>query len=219
MLPPPVACIRPVPHASWHLVSLCVTLATRRNAAAAIVCFDITDEQSFEMMKDWVEELKKNVPEGKLVIAIACTKADLDAQRVGETLPRVMRKEDLPCDSAAVLSCWQVVSKARAQQYAASIKAVIMETSAKDNWGVTELFHRVAERVIEAKGDELLMAQSTQQQQHQGMRISAQAADAGAQDGQPARHARPCRGASRVDDALSVALLLAGRSSKKAMCC
>ena len=59
---------------------------TYRNAAAAIVCFDITDEQSFEMMKDWVDELKKNVPEGKLIIAIACTKADLDARRVSHII-------------------------------------------------------------------------------------------------------------------------------------
>lgn len=62
--------------------------STYRNAAAAIVCFDITDEQSFEMMKDWVEELKKNVPEGKLILAIACTKADLDARRVGLSVCR-----------------------------------------------------------------------------------------------------------------------------------
>lgn len=53
-----------------------------RNAAAAIICFDITDEASFTMMKDWVEELSKNVSDGKLVLAIACTKADLETQRV-----------------------------------------------------------------------------------------------------------------------------------------
>jgi GTPase SAR1 family protein len=47
------------------------------------VCFDITDEQSFDMMKDWVEELRRNVGEGNIVIAIACTKADLEGQRVG----------------------------------------------------------------------------------------------------------------------------------------
>jgi putative protein kinase ArgK-like GTPase of G3E family len=41
----------------------------------------------------------------------------------------------------------QAVSKVRAQQYAASIKALIHETSAKENYGVTELFHRVAEKV------------------------------------------------------------------------
>ena len=45
-----------------------------RNAAVAVVCFDIMDEESFQKMKDWVEELRTNVPEGKLVLGIACTK-------------------------------------------------------------------------------------------------------------------------------------------------
>lgn len=49
-----------------------------RNAAVAVVCFDIMDEESFQKMKDWVEELRTNVPEGKLVLAIACTKVWMD---------------------------------------------------------------------------------------------------------------------------------------------
>jgi GTPase SAR1 family protein len=32
-----------------------------RNAAAAIVCFDITNSESFMKMQDWVEELDQNV--------------------------------------------------------------------------------------------------------------------------------------------------------------
>lgn len=32
-----------------------------RNASAAIICFDITSEDSFTKMKDWVDELKQNV--------------------------------------------------------------------------------------------------------------------------------------------------------------
>ena len=42
-----------------------------RNAAAAVVCFDVTDEQTFATMKDWVEELRTNVTDRNLVIAIA----------------------------------------------------------------------------------------------------------------------------------------------------
>jgi hypothetical protein len=61
----------------------------------------------------------------------------------------------------------QVVSKSRAEEYAASINGLILETSAKDNWGVSELFHRVAERVIEARGPELFQAS-----EEKGMRIS-----------------------------------------------
>ena len=54
----------------------------------------------------------------------------------------------------------------RAQQYAASIKAVILETSAKDNLGVSDLFHRVAEKVIDARGDQLYVGTA------QGLKIS-----------------------------------------------
>ena len=32
-----------------------------RNAHAAVVCYDVSDEASFAKMKDWVDELRKNV--------------------------------------------------------------------------------------------------------------------------------------------------------------
>ena len=91
-----------------------------RNAAAAIVCFDVTDESTFNTMKDWVEELKTNVVDKNLVIAIACNKADLDTRQV---------------------------SRARAEQFARSIGAVVLDTSAKENFGVAELFAAVSDSV------------------------------------------------------------------------
>ena len=92
------------------------------------MCFDVTDEQTFTTMKDWVEELKTNVVDKNLVIAIACNKADLDTRQV---------------------------SRARAESFARSIDAVILDTSAKENFGVTELFQAVSEQVIRLRGDEL----------------------------------------------------------------
>ena len=54
-----------------------------RNANAAVVCFDVGDEASFAKMKDWIDELKKNVPDDSLVLAIASNKADkVDEERV-----------------------------------------------------------------------------------------------------------------------------------------
>ncbi|KAK7254320.1 small GTPase [Aureococcus anophagefferens] len=99
-----------------------------RNAAAAIVCFDVTDESTFNTMKDWVEELKTNVVDKNLVIAIACNKADLDTRQV---------------------------SRARAEQFARSISAIVLDTSAKENFGVAELFAAVSEHVIKLRGQEL----------------------------------------------------------------
>lgn len=92
-----------------------------RGAVAAILVFSMTDESSFEKLKDWVRELQANVDE-PLVLAIACNKADLAEQRV--------------------------VSYDAATEYAASIGALIYETSAKNNTGVKELFHEVARRLV-----------------------------------------------------------------------
>jgi len=106
-----------------------------RNAAAAIVCFDITDENSFSTMKDWVQELRRNCQDRDLILAIACNKADLSSTRV--------------------------VSRERAESFASSIKAILMDTSAKENEGVNELFQKVTERVIESQGEELFATAAT----------------------------------------------------------
>ena len=79
-----------------------------RGAVAAILVFSITDEASFAKLQEWVRELQGNVEE-PLVLAIACNKADLTAQRT--------------------------VSYDTASQYAASIGALIFETSAKRDTG------------------------------------------------------------------------------------
>jgi len=97
-----------------------------RGAVAAILVFSVTEESSFEKLKEWVRELKLNhPPDEPLVLAIACNKADLADQRV------------VPWETAA--------------QYAESIGALIYETSAKTNVGVSQLFHDVARRLISTK--------------------------------------------------------------------
>jgi len=94
-----------------------------RGAVAAILVCSITDEGSFEKLKEWVRELQANVSE-PLVLAIACNKADMAEHG------------------------HRVVSYAAAAQYAASIGALIFETSAKQNTGVTELFTEVARKLV-----------------------------------------------------------------------
>jgi small GTP-binding protein len=99
-----------------------------RNAAVAIICFDITNEESFVKMKEWVEELHSpanRAAEG-LIMVIACTKCDLEFERV--------------------------VSRSRAEEFAQRVNATLFETSAKDNSGVNELFRCISEQVIKSKG-------------------------------------------------------------------
>ena len=97
-----------------------------RGAVAAILVFSITDEASFEKLKEWVRELKQNHPvDEPMVLAIACNKCDLSEQRV------------VP---------WETAS-----QYAESIGALIYETSAKSNTGVSNLFTDVARKLVSNK--------------------------------------------------------------------
>lgn len=97
-------------------------------------------------MKDWVEELKTNVVDKNLVIAIACNKADLETRQV---------------------------SRARAESFARSIDAIILDTSAKENFGVSELFSTVSEQVIELRGEELA-ATSTNNRNARGINLGGQ---------------------------------------------
>ena len=91
-----------------------------KNAAAAIVCFDVTSPKSFETLKYWIDELQRNVPAGRIVIAMCATKCDLSTH---------------PDTSAA-------------EELAQATGSMFLKTSAKNNTNVTELFEQVAERVL-----------------------------------------------------------------------
>ena len=97
-----------------------------RGAQAAIVVFNVTSQGSFEGAKSWVKELQRKAPP-ELVIAIVGNKCDLPDRKVNPE---------------------------EAREFAASIKnaltnveAFYMETSAKTNMCVSEVFQEVAKRV------------------------------------------------------------------------
>lgn len=91
-----------------------------RGASAAVVVYDITHPSSFERAKKWVSELRQNVANAALVIALVGNKADLADQRS--------------------------VPESDAREYAAEAGLLYFESSAKDNVNVTELFDTVAEK-------------------------------------------------------------------------
>ena len=97
-----------------------------RNANAAVVCYDVGDESSFSKMKDWIDELKKNVPEDKIVLIIAANKIDR---------PDVER----------------LVSRNRGEAFAQQCGALYFETSAKNDFCVKELFQSASQRVYDIK--------------------------------------------------------------------
>jgi small GTP-binding protein len=92
-----------------------------KNAAAAIVCYDITSPKSFETLKYWIDELQRNVPAGNIVLAMCATKGDLAPH------PDTTQAEEL----------------------ADTTGAMFLTTSAKDDTNVEHLFQKVAERVLQ----------------------------------------------------------------------
>ena len=47
-----------------------------RDACAAIVCYDVTDEASFESVSYWINEMQKFVNSDKFLIIITANKID-----------------------------------------------------------------------------------------------------------------------------------------------
>jgi len=94
-----------------------------RGSKAALLVFDVTSTESFENMKGWYDELKRNVDDiGEIVIGIAANKADLEG--------RLVAFEDV-------------------MEYAATINAICFETTAKKNLGIEEIFVELTRRILE----------------------------------------------------------------------
>lgn len=91
-----------------------------RGAAAAILVYDITRNSTFRTLQNWVEELKQKGPKD-IALAIAGNKADLaDSREVDERT---------------------------ASTYADEIGAIYLETSAKDDTNVQDIFVKLSTRL------------------------------------------------------------------------
>ncbi|PZC79993.1 ras-related protein Rab-21 [Helicoverpa armigera] len=93
-----------------------------RNSNGAILVYDITDEDSFGKVKNWVKELKKMLG-SDIVLTIAGNKIDLEHERT------------VPLEEA--------------ESYANMVGAQHFYTSAKLNQGVEELFFNLTRTMIE----------------------------------------------------------------------
>ncbi|XP_030406794.1 ras-related protein Rab-5A isoform X1 [Gopherus evgoodei] len=91
-----------------------------RGAQAAIVVYDITNEESFARAKNWVKELQRQASPN-IVIALAGNKADLANKRA--------------------------VDFQEAQSYADDNSLLFMETSAKTSMNVNEIFMAIAKKL------------------------------------------------------------------------
>jgi len=91
-----------------------------RGSRGAILVYDITDSNSFIRVQNWVKELKKMLVNAVLIIV--GNKIDLERSRV------VTHKE--------------------AEEYARSVGATHMTTSAKLNQGINEMFTEVTRQIV-----------------------------------------------------------------------
>ncbi|XP_076186098.1 LOW QUALITY PROTEIN: ras-related protein Rab-31 [Aptenodytes patagonicus] len=91
-----------------------------RGSAAAVIVYDITKQDSFHTLKKWVKELKEHGPEN-IVMAIAGNKCDLSDIR------------EVPMKDA--------------KEYAESIGAIVVETSAKNAVNIEELFQGISRQI------------------------------------------------------------------------
>lgn len=94
-----------------------------RDSNGAILVYDITDQDSFDKVRNWVKELRKML--GQDICLVICgNKMDMEKNRT--------------------------VDQATAERYAESVGAVHFHTSAKLNRGIEELFLDLSKRMMKA---------------------------------------------------------------------
>ncbi|XP_061708100.1 ras-related protein Rab-5B-like [Cydia pomonella] len=100
-----------------------------RGAQAAIVVYDITNQDSFRRARNWVKELKQQAAPS-IVIALAGNKSDLVANN----------------------SHLRMVEVEEAEAYADENRLLFMETSAKTAMNVNDIFLAIANKLPKSEG-------------------------------------------------------------------
>ncbi|XP_067405904.1 ras-related protein Rab-17 isoform X2 [Emydura macquarii macquarii] len=93
-----------------------------RGANAAVLVYDIAKQETFARAKIWLRELEKEFLHDEIVIVLVGNKTDLAAQRE--------------------------VTFEEAEAFAKSKSLMYMETSAKSNYQVTEVFMAIAQELL-----------------------------------------------------------------------
>jgi len=109
-----------------------------KNAAAIIVCYDVTCRQSFEGMRIWLDEVRRKVKiDDEVVVAIAALKTDLlqDNNNNNNNNNRIE----------------PAVPEYEVEQLAEALGVIYLPTSAKTDMNVNALFQCVSDRVLQQR--------------------------------------------------------------------
>jgi len=102
-----------------------------RNARAALICYDITSEETFRGLARWVDKIKQEAEENCAIVLVG-NKLDLVVEDESK------RKVDLT----------------EAKRYASTINAVVLEASAKTGGeSVTKCFEQVVQMCFERQNN------------------------------------------------------------------
>jgi len=96
-----------------------------RGASAALLVYDITSLVSFNKVKEWINELRLNVPEDIIMVV------------VGNKVDRAAKHRQVKFEVG--------------YDYARSVGASFTETSAKTKEGIEEVFNDIAKRLIQTQ--------------------------------------------------------------------
>lgn len=135
-----------------------------KTAAAAIVCFDVTNAESWYAAKEWVDELKISNENGNIVLAIVATKTDLlysdnnDPQEGEDKTPA----RDNPESNALQIQTEMTPRKMtlsplhesilkESKDLSLALDAIFVDTSSRNDENVDLLFQKVAEKVLLVK--------------------------------------------------------------------
>ena len=112
-----------------------------KDAAVAILVYDITRKETFNSLKNyWYSQVKENARDN-IVLGIAGNKCDL------------YEKEE--------------VSEAEAREFAANIGAIFYLTSAQNNTGINELFHDAGNKYLDPNFQQKLKSEEEEKGQNE----------------------------------------------------
>lgn len=92
-----------------------------REAAAAVLVYDITNRETFENCQNWIKELRNQAPDD-IIVALAGNKSDL------------FEKEEVSLEDGK-----EFVQKNRIDVFAS--------TSAKEDHGINDLFAKISQKI------------------------------------------------------------------------